>query len=139
MDLQEFVSESLTQIIKGIQKAQKDCKSTSAKINPKLRHTVVEHEKEKHGSWRADPEHVKGTGVLLDEHGQYTVSIVEFDIALTADRGTKTVREGSGLKLAVAGFEVGAEGRRGTERNESNSNVSRVIFKIPVKFPAPQL
>lgn len=134
MDLQEFVSQALTQIIKGIAKAQKDCKNI-ARINPRLRHTLITHETEKHPTWRADPEHVRGTGIFLDEHGQNSVSLVEFDVAITVNEGSKTAREGTGANIAVVGFKVGLAGHVGTEKNESQTNVSRVAFKVPVRFP----
>jgi hypothetical protein len=115
MDLEQFVSISLAQIIRGIAKAQADAESTNAWINP----VGVSMSPER------GPKVPGGTG-------PYSPSVyardVEFDVALTvADSKTGEAKAG----LRVWAVEIGGKGKTATE----NSAVSRIKFAVPVLWP----
>ena len=111
MDLKEFISEALVQIISGVADAQEKIASIGGKISPGL----------------------MGTHTTLAAHGFIpsgggTAQVVQFDVALT-------VKEGSGTKGGigiVAGIvSLGSTG----QSNSENSSVSRVKFGVPVVLP----
>jgi hypothetical protein len=114
MDLEQFVSISLTQIIRGITTAQAEAEGTNAWINP--------------------------VGTVLPEHGRsiptttgsYSPGVqvhdVEFDVAVTV-AGSKTGEAKAGLR--VWAIEIGGKGKTAIE----NSAVSRIKFAVPVAWP----
>jgi hypothetical protein len=106
MELQEFVTETLVAIQKGvaeaITRAEED--KTIGAINP---------------VWSDDK-------VDWKDH----VQLVEFDVAVTATDKSSGGGKGSIKILSIA--EVGAEGSKSLER----STVSRVKFSIPIVPPA---
>lgn len=119
MKLQAFVSQTLKEIIKGVQQAQKYAASAGAKINPI----------------------VTGCGTQVSEKRLYvesselkrnvTIEQIEFDVAVTfAD----TAQGQAGAGVFVAGLGIGAKGKSET----SNSSVSRIKFNIPIALP-PQV
>jgi len=109
MDLQEFVSETLAQIVNGVDGARKRVDSKDIKICPQLDGTAAH----------------KGNMQIVAARGDAPATMVEFDVALstTEDTGTK-----GGIGV-VAGFvTLGSTG----ESSRENRSVSHVRFSIPV-------
>jgi hypothetical protein len=115
VDLREFVRESLCQIIRGIEDAQRDLKSSQARIAPI------------HVRDSAGP----GTYEATDK-GYYRahVSEAEFDVAVTVSEETA---KGGGLKIAGGIFGAGAK----AESERCNQTVSRIRFSVPLVLPPP--
>jgi len=111
IQLEDFVAESLSQIIKGVSSAQKSIKGSSALINP------------------------VGSFVFKDNRGKQlefnfkpTPQVVEFDIAVTATSGDNA-KGGIGVFIGSVGLGVQAES------NMINSIVNRIKFSIPIYLP----
>jgi hypothetical protein len=109
MDLEDFVATALTQIAKGIQRAQTDAADTGAWINP-----IGSH-----------PYPALGPAIEVADKIFSVIHNVEFDVALTATDKTEGGLKG-GLKIFAA--ELGAGGKIASE----DSTVSRLQFKAPV-------
>jgi len=110
MNLQEFVAETLTQIIDGVREAQTRAKDGDATVNPGLNATA---ENAKYGIFNAS-----GTAAQL----------VQFDVALTGMEGTETK---GGIGVVAGVFNLGSTGHSQAE----NSSVSRVKFSVPLVLP----
>lgn len=108
MDLKNFVSESLYQIIAGIKDAQDKVAEVKVETEPKFNAPYVvpmpasDHDKK-----------------LYDVH---------FDVAVTVSDGI-SAQGGGGL--SVLGLTIGGNGK--SEQN--SSSVSRIKFTIPVSYP----
>ncbi len=112
MNLQDFVSETLVQIIKGITAAQEEIVDTTAKVSPIVQETAA----------------YKNYTGLVPVQGNPPASMVAFDVALTATEGTGT-KGGIGVMAGVLSL-----GSTGQSSNE-NTSVSRVQFSVPVILP----
>ena len=113
MELQEFVTQTLVQIVAGVKQAQVDAKKLGSEVNPHL--TAPAAELGQHGFlWTGGP----------------AAQVVQYDVALT-------VLEGTGTKGGIGVF-AGAVtlGSSGQSKNESTS-VSRVKFSVPLTLPEP--
>ena len=106
--LEDFVAETLIQIVHGAARAQKAL-GTTATINPPKIHRKVDSK-------------FASTNVETQESRS-----VEFDVQIVAASNTETKGE-AGVKLHV--FTAGTHGQS-TSRNES---VNRVQFSIPLTF-----
>lgn len=112
MDLEEFVADSLTQIIRAVKSAQERSAGTGAWVNPagyelpRFAETI---------------ETKKGVRAYVHD--------VEFDVAVTA-ADAQSAGAKAGLKVFSAEL-LGAKGKVTYE----NSAVSRVKFSIPVVWP----
>jgi len=111
MKLQEFISETLKEIITGVKEAQRYADSQDAMINPPSR---------KKGERKSIQMVDADTGQLLRD--------VLFDVAVTFTE--ETAKEG-GAGIFVASIGVGVKGTSDT----SSSSVSRVKFSVPVALP----
>lgn len=110
IQLDEFVTAVLTQLIKGVTTAQSEVQNQGAKINPE-------------GGTETS------TGGYVIAKGAYPVpQRIEFDIAVTATESAKTEGK-TGANVAVIGASV-----QGTT-DVSASTVSRIKFSIPVMLP----
>lgn len=118
MQLQEFIRESLVQIVNGVRDAQATISGseTSGAISPAIRN-----------NWSA----MEAKGVLLTESG-VPVQTVEFDVSVTATEGTGT-KAGIGIAVGILG--LGAQG----QSSQSNANTSRLKFSVPVSLPVSVL
>lgn len=114
MDIQEFITETLKQIVAGVANAQGSAVENKAVINPTL---VTGYSG------------VPTDGNVPAKAGNRTIQKVEFDIAVTITEERKT-RGGLSAKLAV--FSVGMEGNSGN----TNSMANRVKFAVPIVFSA---
>lgn len=110
MDLQEFLSEAITQVVNGVADAQQKTAGSSAKVNPEFL---------KRGG---EPD----MGFTPTTEGM--ASVLRFDIALTTTEGTDTK---GGIGVATGIFNLGSAGASSAE----NSTVSRVQFNVPVVLP----
>ncbi len=117
MKLQEFVSETLREIIGGVKEAQAFAKESRAVVNPEPEHIEVESDK-----W---------TKVLTTPGSWICVPIrdVTFDVAVTS---TDTSETQKGEGIYVAAFGMGVKGKSDTV----NSCVSRIRFSVPLALPA---
>lgn len=108
MDLQKFISETLSDIIRGIHKARVDNYELSALIP---------------GSLNGVPQDIQ--------------TKVSFDIAVTVEGESKkgTTNELNGhAKIKVLGVGVGVDSKNRFNwgRSETNTHVSRVSFEVPI-------
>ena len=111
MDLKEFVSETIVQIVSGVVDAQQKTTELGAKVSPKLT-----------GGANYGVQH----GFLAAEGG--ATQVVQFDVALTAKEGTGTK---GGIGIVAGIVSLGSSG----QSNEENASVSRVKFSVPVTLP----
>jgi len=116
INLQEFVTEALVQIVEGVKQAQTRVEDSGAKINPV--DSVVD---------KGVHKYAKG-GYSSGEFGQ----AVEFDVAVTAvDRGDLKGGIGVVSGLLNAGYKA--------EKGSETSSVSRIKFSVPVFLPRQQV
>ncbi len=126
LSLEAFVSDSLTQIIEGIHGAQQNAETKDAIINPNRLIASAESSK--------DASFVQFT--TGNRNGHEFASIIDFDIAVTV-ADSKSISGGAkgkakGFIGVIAGsLEVGGKG----ESRASTSSVSRIKFRLPVRFP----
>lgn len=107
MDLRTFVSETLTQISKGIADAQ--AANPDVRICPPVNTSAT-----------GGQQSIQGDGKAVQE--------IIFDIAVTAAENDSTKGEG-GIKVFYMSF--GASGEHATQ----NATVSRIKFSLPVLWP----
>jgi len=116
MELQTFITTTLVQIARGIEDAAKQLEGTKAVVNPRNVHAVEG----------------KGASVYgyLNTQKQFfkVVQKIDFDVAVTAERGTETK---GGIGIHVGSIGVGSQGK--TEK--ANSSVSRISFSVPMVLP----
>lgn len=110
MELKDFVSETIKQLIDGVVVAQEYASTKGAKVNPQL-------------LFRTD----QGMQMWEKKTGQPAQSI-EFDVALTASEGSKA-QGGVGVMIGV--FGLGTKG----QLEESNQKINRIKFSVPVSLP----
>ncbi|HEY8749795.1 MAG TPA: hypothetical protein VIM11_17560 [Tepidisphaeraceae bacterium] len=111
MDLKEFVSETIKQIIDGVVAAQEYGRAKGARVNPLHLPVRNSHGVMQSVNYRADVAHP-----------------VEFDVALSTSDGTQTK---GGVGLIVGILTLGSSG----QSKNDNEVVSRVKFTIPVVLP----
>ena len=116
MDLQQFISESLTQISEGIKNAQAKTEAHGTKINPNLKNISSNN-----------IGHMPEGCYLVMGKTTRLVSMVQFDIALTIT--TDRTTEGKiGIGIAAVGL-----GTKGQSKNTS-AELTRVKFQVPIDF-----
>jgi hypothetical protein len=113
VDLKTFVTETIAEIVEGVQEAQARVADTGALVNPSL----------------ANEDGAAKAG-LINAWGAYA-QMVKFDVALTATEGTGTK---GGIGVVVGGITLGSSGQSKTE----SSAVSRVQFVVPITLPSPK-
>jgi len=113
INLQDFITEALVQIVTGVKEAQNQVGNTGAKINPidsMFHQGVYKYAEGGYGS----PE----------EYGQ----TIEFDMAVTAaDKGE--LKGGIGVVSGL--INIGYKAEKGVE----TSSISRIKFSVPVFLP----
>lgn len=114
MKLDEFIFESIKQVIDGIEKAQDYAQSKGAKVTG-----------ENLGFVGAK----NGAGIVYyDNSSGEVVEKIDFDVAITTKEGDKTK---AGAGLFVGPFSFGASGESGNE----NGSISRLKFSVPLHLP----
>lgn len=111
MRLQNFISETLKEIIAGVKEAQSFAASQGARVNPPWRKTL---------KLQACSVRDAYTGQLLQN--------VEFDVAVTLTEESEA-KGGAGIFVAAIG--LGVQGKT----DISSSSISRVKFSVPVSLP----
>ncbi len=110
MNLEEFISTALTEIVAGVAKASNEAKTHGATIGSNKVYGYL-----------------KDAKIITDNDGK-ALSNVEFDIALTEANATDT-KGGIGVFLGTVGL-----GSQGASHGESSSH-SRIKFSVPIVFP----
>lgn len=113
MDLKDFVSETLQQIVLGVKSAQEALKDEDASINPGLLR--------QHG---AEP---GKSGLILAADDKYA-QLVHFDVALQVKEGSGTK---GGIGVVAGVFALGSQGQSTAE----SGSVSHVKFCVPITLP----
>lgn len=112
MELRQFLKVSLSEIIQAMEDVADFAKEHGAEINP----STLE--------WRTD----QGQVLIYDEESGLLATLVEYDVAVTSERGHE---EGAGIK--VLGIGMGANAK--TQYTSQNQSVSRIKFSVPVVLP----
>jgi len=110
MKLEDFVAETLQEIVAGIIRAQEYAKSNGGEIVP----TAL--------SQMSEP------GQYFDHEDGSPIEHVRFDVAVNTDEGTTT--EG-GIGVFVGPLALGSRG----QSDASSHSAGRIQFAVPVKFP----
>jgi hypothetical protein len=115
MELKDFVSQTLIEIVQGVCSAQINVRSMGASVSPRMK--LI---KKDNPSW---------IGITNEPFGwDSAVLPVEFDVALTVTKG-KGSQSGIGVVLGA----VGIGGRRESKNSDEREN--RVKFVIPLSLP----
>ena len=116
MRLEDFVSQTLVELTRGVQRAQLELKSTGARVNPAM-------------------SQVFGVGTVgvhafgwADGGQDAPVMLVDFDVAVTASEGTETK---GGMGIAVGTIVLGSQGKS----DKGSSSESRIRFSVPLLLP----
>lgn len=111
MKLEDFISESISQIIGGVKKAQDYAGQNQAMVNP----VSLKQSKSSGDSY-------------YDENTFRPAQIIEFDISVTTKEDDQ-VSGKAGVFVSV--FKLGIEGKEGSENLISN----RIKFSVPIMLP----
>jgi len=114
MELRSFISETLTQIVGGVDDARK--KSGAHLIAPTM--------------FSIESDRMEGVG--RDAQDGNALFLVDFDVAVTAEE-KKDQQLKAGISVVGIG---GAGGDTGTSKR--SENVSRIRFKVPVRLDKPE-
>ncbi|MBO2638336.1 hypothetical protein I6M42_17045 [Shewanella algae] len=112
MKLEQFVEESLKQIITGVLKAKEHGEQNGAYVNPV------------NAAFNSNSQNVvfcTETGIPLQQ--------VEFDVAVTVTHSTS---ESSDDQAEIGDITVSGSS---SENNATNSSASRIKFMVPVRLP----
>ena len=111
VQLDEFITETLKQLIEGVKNAQAGAKVMGGAVNPK---GLIYGPNSSY-----DFQHKETTRVGTD---------IEFDLEITA---TESKEKKEGVKVPLIGIKLGVQRSSGVENRARN----RVKFKVPVLFP----
>ena len=111
MELKDFVSETLKQVMEGVKTAQNSVKEHGGEINPKGIYST---------SSSSHPQ--------LYTTSEKLVQLIDFDIAVTTIEEDKAK---GGTGIFVGAFGVGVQGESGNQ----NSAINRIQFKVPIVLP----
>ena len=112
MELKEFVTHAIAEIIQGVLDAQTALGENGRYVNPELSTAQGPLEKQ---------------GRLVSIQGQL-VQTVEFDVAVTASTATGSK---GGIGVVAGVFALGSQG----QSNAENIAVSRLKFSVPITLP----
>ena len=115
MELKDFVKETLIEISQGVSEAQES--QGDALINPRIK---IEGKESSRVILAED-------GAGRDISGDRILDYVDFDVAVTIDKGTKT--DGK-ISVLFGAFNLSSSG----ESKNTDTSISRVKFKVPVSF-----
>jgi len=108
--LQEFVAETLKEIIAGVKEAQEYAGQQGATVNPHMR--------------LAEATESGGVAVVQGVR----LKEVEFDVAVVAEKAEETK---GGVKVGIGLFNLATQG----QSDSSSSSTSRVRFSVPIALP----
>lgn len=112
MNLQDFISETLSQIVHGVRAAQEAVQPEGATVSPHL---------------TGGPSINSAHGFVPTQEGVYA-QIVAFDVALTVKEGTGTK---GGIGVFAGAVTLGSSGQSSAEQ----SSISHVRFSVPLTLP----
>jgi len=115
MELKDFVSETLKQIIDGVVNAQNHAIEHGAEINPRDLHLL------KSGS---QPAYSNGG------HNKFA-QVVDFDVALTTTDGKKGK---GGVGVFTGPLNIGGN----LQTEQLNSSISKINFSVPIFLPTQE-
>lgn len=113
VDLEDFIAETLRQIVSGVSKAQQQAGEYGAEINPHMRSNTTVN---------------SALGIIFTGTNGVYAQLVQFDVALTVKEGTGT-RGGIGVASGIVNL-----GSAGQSSNE-NTSVNHVKFTVPLALP----
>jgi len=111
MELNEFVSQAITQIIDGVKEAQEHANVKGALVAPGLSTKVA-----------------LKSGYVYDINFSWVEHNIDFDVAITTSEGMEG-RVGAGI--FVAGITLGGSGKG----EMYNQTISRLKFSVPIYLP----
>ncbi len=112
MNLDEFISSSISQIVSGVVAAQKNVAKLGARVNPAgavIGKSVLET-------------------TLHDKKTNAIVEVIEFDLSIKVEKAKKT--KGT-IGIVIASIGLGSQG----ESSGLNSEQNRIRFRVPVQLP----
>lgn len=112
MNLKEFVSESLIEIIEGVKDAQTRTGQSGGEVNPSPQGSSSDFIKQ--GLFMAGNRKI----------GSY----VEFDVAVTITEGSGTK---GGIGIFSGALNIGAAG----QSSKTDTSLSRIKFQVPIALP----
>jgi hypothetical protein len=110
MELKDFVSGTIKQIISGIKDAQNSEETKGSRIIP-IAHYVKYAESD-----------------LMETETGAPVFYLEFDVAITASEGTQTK---GGISVLSGVINLGSQG----QSLKDNTTLSHIKFEVPIIFP----
>lgn len=113
MNLKEFISESLTQLIDGVIDAQKRTRGLGAEIVPPVFNL---------------PKSMERMEDVYHAGRRFLAHLVDFDVAVTV---SETKEAGGTVGVVVAGIGLGGKGKS----RANTDTTSRIRFKVPVMYP----
>ena len=117
MQLSDFISETLIQIAKGIERANTELTDSAARVNPSnVFPTDATYNKTVYGH------------IQTDEQLNPAVHLIQFDVAVYAAEGKET-KGGIGIMVGTIG--LGSHGKS----DATSSTTSRIQFGIPMLLP----
>lgn len=111
MLLSDFVSESIKQIIDGVNEAKRHAQENGATVNPTR------------WGWNSNNVQAK-----FDRETGAAIETIEFDVAVTTVEGTSTK---GGIGVFVGAVGLGSQG----QSNAQNTSASRLKFCVPLVLP----
>ena len=119
MNLEEFIKDSIMQLVNGIKNAQEGAAKCGAIVMPDM-------------IWTPDassqPMIFEGLR-RADDTGRY-VSMLEFDLAITVEEQKEA---GGRLQIGMAALGIGG----GAGKTTADSTTHRIKFKVPLALPIP--
>lgn len=110
MELNDFVSQAIVQIVRAVIDAQKQLEGTNALVNPSMKYLDKE-----------------STEIAADRGG-HVVSEIQFDIAVTA---TSASGAKGGIGVVSGVFNLGSR----ITSDRATETISRLKFSVPIMFP----
>ena len=117
MELKDFVSATLLEILEGVKNAQGKAKNFGAIISPELGPQAQ-------GA-------LQSKGVQISNTLQ-VIEFVEFDVSITTSENTEADNNlNAGIKIQI--FNVGASANEKTSNNSQSQH--KIKFKVPLVYP----
>ena len=113
MKLDEFISETIKSVIKGLDDCKEFAIEHNARINPRFR-----------------PKNDSNENYIFynEEEGAVKVSKVDFDVAVTV-----TEKEENGINAGISVYGIGLGAK--TKGTEENKTISRINFSVDIALP----
>ena len=113
MNLEDYIAETLRQIVSGVAKSQQLTADLGAEVNPKMHSNSTVN---------------SALGIIPTGNSGVYAQLVHFDVALTVKEGTGTK---GGIGVASGIVNLGSTGQSSNE----NTAVNHVKFAVPLALP----